>query len=121
MVLADTAQAAAYDARLFVAAASWLAQYHGFVNGRRLSALAVDLDAVSSATLGALLSLARDVAGRAPELDTALAHCRPLSAPRPLFAVMDTMDVLRERVRRQSLPLYSRWGLWHDDATLKPS
>lgn len=39
LVLA-TARAAPDDERLFVVAASWLAVHHGFVNGRRLAALA---------------------------------------------------------------------------------
>jgi DNA-binding MarR family transcriptional regulator len=38
-----------------------------------------------------------------------------------MFAVMDTMDVLRRRVQKRALPLFAAWGLWHDDATLKPS
>jgi hypothetical protein len=120
-LLLETARAARFDERLFVCAASWLAQYHGFINGRRLSVLAVELDHLGSATLGALLSLARDAAGNAPELDAALARCRQLSRPRPLFAVMDTMDVLAGRMRTRALPLFVAWGLWHDDATLKPS
>src|SRR5256885_13027599 len=51
-LLCDTARAAQFDERLFVCAASWLAQYHGFVNGRRLSALTVGLDRQASAALG---------------------------------------------------------------------
>ena len=120
-LLCDTARAGRFDERLFVCAASWLSQYHGFINGRRLSVLAVGLDRQESATLGALLSFARFAAGNAPELDAALARCRPLNRPRPLFAIMDTMDVLRDRVRMRALPLFAAWGLWHDDATLKPS
>ena len=120
-LLIDTARAARFDERLFVCAASWLTEYHGFINGRRLSVVAVALDRQESATLGALLSFARDAAGHAPELDAALSRCSPLSRPRPMFAVMDTMDVLRGRVRKRALPLFAAWGLWHDDATLKPS
>jgi hypothetical protein len=115
-----TARAAPHDERLFVCAASWLARHHGFVNGRRLSALAAALDGEASAVLGALLSLAREGAGAAPELEAARARCRPLAHPRPLFAAMETMRVLRERVRRHALPAFAAWGLWHD-AALKPS
>jgi hypothetical protein len=32
---------------------------------------------------------------------------------------MDTLSVLQKRVRKQTLPVYAQWGLWHDDATLK--
>ena len=45
-LLINTARAARLDERLFVCAASWLAQYHGFINGRRLSAVAVALATV---------------------------------------------------------------------------
>ncbi len=82
-LLIDTARAARFDERLFVCAVSWLAQYHGFINGRRLSAVAVALDRQESATLGALLSFARDAAGHAPELDAALSRCRPLQSTPP--------------------------------------
>ena len=27
---------------------------------------------------------------------------------------------LRDRVRRTTLPLFAHWGLWHDDASIKP-
>jgi len=116
-----TARVARHDERLFVCAASGLAQHHGFVNGRRLSALAGNVERDTSAVLGALLSLARDGDVRAPELEPALPRCRPLARPRPLFAVMETMDTLRARVRRHALPLFAAWGFWHDDAMLKPS
>jgi hypothetical protein len=32
---------------------------------------------------------------------------------------MNTLPVLRDRVRAGAVPLYARWGLWHDDASLK--
>jgi DNA-binding MarR family transcriptional regulator len=31
------------------------------------------------------------------------------------------MRTLRERVREKALPLFTAWGLWHDDATLTPT
>lgn len=124
VLVCETARVASADERLFVCAASWLAAHHGFVNGRRLSALAAALrenEPRSSAVLGALLSLATDGTGSAPEFDAALGHCRPLSPPEPLFTVMDTMRTLRERVRQRALPVFRAWGLWHDDAALKPT
>lgn len=124
VLICETARVAPADERLFVCAASWLAAHHGFVNGRRLSALAAALRAdepPSSAALGALLSFSDAGAGGAPEFEAALGQCRPLSPARPLFDVMDTMRSLRERVREKALPLFTAWGLWHDDATLKPT
>ena len=121
LLICDTARVAPADERLFVCAASWIAQYHAFVNGRRLSALAASLDPDASAVLGALLSFAGEVAGGAPELQAALARCRPLAKPQPLFTAMRSMRVLSERVRRHALPVFAAWGLWHDDQTLKPA
>ena len=120
-LIVATAGAAQDDERLFVCAASWLAEHHRFVDGQRLSALAADLDARTSALLGAMLSVAGGEAGGLPELDAARSRCRPLAAPQPLFSVMGSMRVLRDRARRDALPVFASWGLWHDDATLKPS
>jgi len=121
LLVCDTAGVAPADERLFVCAVSWLAQFHAFVNGRRLSGLASSLDPESSAVLGALLSVAGEAAGGAAELDAARARCRPLTTPRPLFASMRSMRVLSQRARRNSLPVFQRWGLWHDDQGLKPT
>jgi hypothetical protein len=120
LLVCDTARVAPADERLFVCAASWIAQYHAFVNGRRLSALAATLDSDASAVLGALLSVAGEAAGGAPELEAARARCTPLAQPKPLFAAMRSMRVLSERVRRNALPIFAAWGLLHDDQTLKP-
>lgn len=121
LLLCDTAGVAPADERLFVCAASWLAQYHAFVNGRRLSALATALEPEASAVLGALLSTAALAAGRTPELEAATARCRPLSPPQPLYFSIRSMRVLSERARRDALPVFAKWGLWHDDQTLKPT
>lgn len=121
LLICDTASLAPSDERLFVCAASWIAENHGFVNGRRLSSLSTSLDAEGSAVLGALLSLASEAAGAAPELEAALARCRPLAKARPLFAVMRASGVLTRRVRANALPVFAAWGLWHDDQALKPT
>ena len=121
LLICDTARIAPADERLFVCAASWMAEYHGFVNGRRLSALAGALDSEGSAVLGALLSLASEAAGGAPSLDAARARCHPLAKAQALFTAMRSMRVLTARARRNALPLFVAWGLWHDDQTLKPT
>jgi hypothetical protein len=121
LLICITARVAPEDERLFVCAASWIAERHAFVNGTRLSALAAQLDPAGSAVLGALLSIAGDAAGVAPELEAARACCRPHATPRPLFVVMRSMRVLTHRVRRDALPAFTLWGLWHDDQTLKPA
>jgi hypothetical protein len=124
-----TAAVARADERIFVGAATWLATYHGWLNGRRLAALSARLrraDPVASAVAGALLSLAftgarRLAAGRATELEAAIGECRPLARPRPLFTVMDRFPALRPQLRARASPLYRRWGFWHDDESLKPT
>ena len=120
-LIVDTAGAAPDDERLFVCAASWLAEHHGFVNGERLAAVAGDLDALTSAVLGALLSVAAGGARRLPELEAARARCRPLAEQKPLFSATDSMRVLRDRARGNALPVFTAWGLLHDDDRLKPS
>ena len=110
------------DERLTVCAASWLAVFHDFVDGRRLSDHARASTAPTRAYLGALLTLATDApggAGRAPQFETTLSHCRPLRTPRAFYDIVESMPAQREWMRTHSLPLFSRWGLWHDDATLK--
>lgn len=121
LLISDTARVAPFDERLFVCAASWIAEYHGFVNGRRLSALATQLDSDGSAVLGALLSLASEAAGAAPELEAARARCRPLAKAKPLFAVISSSEMLTRRVRHSALPIFTAWGLLHDDQALKPT
>ncbi len=119
VLLVETAGMVATDERLFVGVATWLSQYHGFVNGRRLSALVARLEPTTTAYLGALLSVASEAAGRAPELEAGITRCVPLVTPRPLYQIMNSMPALRDRVHLHALSVYAQWGLWHDDATLK--
>lgn len=129
-LLVATAALASNDERLFVVAASWLAAHYAFVNGRRLRRLAARVarqDVEGSAVLGAMLDLALTGVGpgglRPDGLEGARERCRSRTAsglkPRPLFHVMTELPVLRARVQRHALPLFTRWGFWHDDATLK--
>lgn len=126
-LIVATARAAPDDERLFVVAASWLAVHHGFVNGRRLAALASTLlnpgvtpaDREASAVLGAMLAWAADMAGGAEGLTAAAARCRPLAKARALFRVSALLPSVAERTRRNALPRFARWGLWHTDDTPK--
>lgn len=119
-LICRTAVVARDDERLFVCAVSWLAVHHAFVNGRRLSALAPDLTAEASAVLGALLAFATGAADeRAPELEAAIARCRPMRRLQPLFRVVEQFPSLRAQVQARALPLFTTWGFWHHDTTLK--
>jgi hypothetical protein len=117
-----TAAVAGVDERLTICAISWLACYHSFVDGRRLSELTRDATPTVRSYLGMMLSLAIEApegAGRAPQYEAALAHCKPLRRPRALYDNIEALPAFREWARKHSLPLYRRWGLWHDDVTLK--
>jgi hypothetical protein len=117
-----TAAASPTDERLTVCAASWLARYHDFVDGRRLSELTRSSPSRVRAYLGALLTLAIEApggAGRAPQFVTALSHCRPLRPSRAFYDSVEQLPPWRDWMKVHSLPIFSRWGLWHDDMTLK--
>ena len=117
-----TAHVAGADERLTLCAVSWLAAYHTFIDGRRLSELTRDADPKTRAYLGAMLTLAIEApegAGRAPEFDTAISHCRPFRRPRAFYDNLDISPTYKVWMRAHALPLYRRWGLWHDDMSLK--
>jgi hypothetical protein len=118
-LIAETATAARADERLFVMAASWLAEHHHLVDARRLGRRLDTLDGVSSATAGAMLSMAAQETTGATALSAALSHCRPLENPIPLFPVMKRYPGLLALIRAESLPLFTQWGFWHNDAVLK--
>jgi hypothetical protein len=121
LILATAAVKGA-DERLTICAVSWLARYHAFVDGRRLSELARDATPTVRSYLGMMLSLAieaPDGAGRAPQYEAALAHCKPLRRPRALYDNIEALPAFREWARKHGLPVYRRWGFWHDDVTLK--
>jgi hypothetical protein len=119
-----TAGVGGADERLTVCAVSWLACYPSFVDGRRLSELTRDAAPVTRSYLGMMLALAieaPDGAGRAPQFEAALAHCKPHGRPRALYDVIEAHAAFRNFARTHSLPLYRRWGFWHDDMRLKRS
>ncbi|MBI3890447.1 MAG: hypothetical protein HY303_02840 [Candidatus Wallbacteria bacterium] len=99
------------DARLFWGAASWLKRYGDLVDGRRLRRK-LGKDA-GSAVLAALV-----LASESIELKGLLERCQPLRKPRPLFEVMESTSVLREKVEKGALPEFRRWGLLVDEVSL---
>jgi hypothetical protein len=121
-LILSTAQAASSDERLTICAASWLAQFHNFVDGRRLSELTRAAPTRTRAYLGAILTLAieaPDGAGGVPQFDTALSHCRPLRAGRAFYDAAENSPTQRAWMRSHCLSLYRRWHLWHDDLSLQ--
>lgn len=118
-LLARSAVQAPADARLFSVAATWLARHHHLVDMRRLGRGLEALDELSSAVAGAMLSVANEHA-KSERLSAAQRYCRPLAEPRVLFDQIAASPVLSAFARENALPVFTRWGLWHDEVTLKP-
>ncbi len=118
LLVRSAAQAPA-DARLFAVAATWLSVHHQLVNVRRLGRMLDALEGMPSAAAGAMLSAANEEA-RSARLVTAARHCRPLAEPRVFFERTASSPVLSTFARENALPVFARWGLWHDELTLKP-
>lgn len=120
-LIARTAMAAPRDYRLFFVSASWLAVHYELVNARRLGTLLDRLEGKPSAVAGAILSVALRAAGTSTQLEAAAAHCRPLDGSgEPLFEASRQVPVLREKTQEDALPLFRRWGLLHDEISMKP-
>lgn len=118
-MIARTADIAPQNERLFVLAATWLAVRHYLVDARRLVKAVEGLDRHASAVAGALLSVAALATTGTTALDDAIPHCRPRPRPEPLFDVMRDYPGLLAAVKRETLPIYRRWGFWHNDVELK--
>jgi hypothetical protein len=122
LLIIETATAAAADERLTVCAASWLASFHAFVDGRRLSECARAATKHTQAYLGAILSLAQDSpdgCGNAPQFTAALSHCMPLTVAQPLYDIAGDFPAHRSWMKAKALPIFQQWNLWHDDASLQ--
>jgi hypothetical protein len=118
-LIVRTAAAAPGDARLFWVAASWLAVHHNLMSTRRLSDRLRTAPPLDLAVAGAMLAVARDAAGSATQLDSALKHCRPLRTPRPLFDIVAASRLLAAKAKQGALDVFSAWGFWQDDVSLR--
>jgi hypothetical protein len=118
-LIVDTARVTRSDERLFVMAASWLAEHHHLVDARRLGRRLNAVDASTSATAGAMLAMAVQATTGPTALAAAMTHCRPLTVPEPLFPVMAQHPGLLALVKVEMLALFAAWGFWHNDAVLK--
>jgi hypothetical protein len=117
-LIARTAAVAPRNERLFVMAATWISARHVLIDARHLIAVVQTLEPHASAVAGALLSVADQAAVGATALSTAAAHCRPLRRSEPLFDAFRRHRRLLELVKRETLPVFRRWGFWHNDASL---
>lgn len=120
-LIVRTARTARGDYRLFFVPASWLAVHYELVNARRLGTLLDRLEGMPSAVAGAIFSVALRDAGTSTQLEAALSRCQPLEGtPELLFEASFRVPVLREKAREEALPLFRRWGLLHDEISMKP-
>jgi hypothetical protein len=117
-VIARTVAVAPLDERLFIMAATWLAGRHTLVDARRFTATLRPLTGKASAVAGAMLSVAAESTTGQTALHAGLAVCHKLRRPEPLFDVLLTHPKLLALVKAETLPVYRRWGLWANDATL---
>jgi len=116
--IAQTAVLAPSNERLFVMGATWLSARYMLVDARRLVVALQQLDSRASAVAGALLTLAAASTTGQTALHAAIAHCRPLRRPVPLFDTMREHPKLLALVKRETPPMYRHWGLWHNDTRL---
>lgn len=117
-LLVRSAKQASADYRLFFVAATWLGLHHHLVDMRRFGRELAALREVDSAVAGAMVSVANLIAN-SPRLDAAERHCDSLNEPRPLFDRVGRNPLLSEFARQNALPVFSRWGLWQDEVSLK--
>lgn len=117
-LLVRSAKRAPTDYRLFFVAATWLGVHHRLVDMRRFGRELDVLRGLDSAVAGAMISIANQVT-ESPRLEAAQRHCRPLDEPRPLFDRVVQNLLLSEFARQDALPVFARWGLWHDEVSLK--
>lgn len=120
-LLLDTARAAAANSRLFVLAASWLAEYGEYVDGRRLAQLIEhELEPEYRPTLGMMLAWAGMHASAGSRFDAAVSACGlPIDA-RPLLDIEHGNPVFARLAERRASDLSRRWGRWMSEFHSKP-
>ena len=118
-LIVHTAGVARGDERLFVMAASWIAEHHHMVDARRLGRYLDAAEPSTSAAAGAMCAMAAQDTTGSTALKAAMTHCRPLALTEPLFPVMARHPGLLALIQQETLPLFAQWGFWHNDAVLK--
>ena len=115
------------DPRLFWVMVAWLSVHGVFVDRRqlvrRLDALAgaseIDSGAgLASAIGGAAFGIVAEWGGPTAKIASSIQqHCQPLQTTRALFDRVAKSRVLSALARDESLPVFSRWGLWYHEVT----
>ncbi|MGE5610567.1 MAG: hypothetical protein ACM359_15060 [Bacillota bacterium] len=120
-LLLDTARVASANSRLFILAASWLAQYGDYVAKHRLAKLIRDeLETEHRPTLGLMLEWAKehgDVNGS--RFNLAIEACGAALDARPLFDVERRNALFAQLAEQRASSLSRKWGRWMADFELK--
>jgi hypothetical protein len=119
LLLLETVVPSRTEPRLFSIAASWLSIHHHLVNARLLGKMLEEVSNEVSAITGALLEVALERSASAKTLEMAIQHCSPAKTTTVLFKQYAENPVLSSFARQESLALFSRWGFWHNEVSLK--
>lgn len=118
-LLVDTAIMLPHMPRLLPASVTWLTRYERLVCRHRLAGLAAIVsDADTSAAMGLLLSIAKDVSGT-DHFNLIIKKCHPFKKPKPLFEVDRKSQQLWHLSQTNSSPISRKWGLWCEPVKLK--
>ncbi|HEV8290649.1 MAG TPA: hypothetical protein VGP94_01940 [Tepidisphaeraceae bacterium] len=120
-LLLDTARVASANVRLFILAASWLAQYGDYVAKHRLARLiGEELEPQYRSTLGLMLEWAkhRGDSNRA-RFNLAIDACGSAIDHRPLLDVERRNPVLVSLAEKRASLISRKWGRWVADFEVK--
>jgi len=118
-LLLDTARAGSGNARLFVLAASWLAQYGEAVATLRLARMILDeLERAHRPTLGFMLEWAQRQRGD-KRFERAIKSCGDAIDARPLFDVERQNKTLSRLAEQRASALSRKWGRWTGEFEIK--
>lgn len=122
-LLLDTARVASANSRLFILAASWLAQYGNYVAKHRLARLIGDeLEPEHRPTLGLLLDWAKEHGDRnGSRFNLAIEACGPARDARPLFDAERGNALFARLAEQRASALSLKWGRWMADFEPKAS
>ena len=120
-LLLDTARVASANSRLFILAASWLAQYGDYVAKHRLARLARDeLESEDRPTLGFLLEWAKDRGhSNGSRFNLAIDACGSAQDHRPLLDIERRNSLFTRLAEQRASVLSRKWGRWTTDFDIK--
>jgi hypothetical protein len=120
-LLLDTARVASANFRLFILAASWLAQYGDYAAKHRLARLIRDeLEPEHRPTLGLLLEWAKEHGdSTGSRFNLAIDACGSARDHRPLLDIERRNSLFTRLAERRASVLSRKWGRWTTDFEVK--